>query len=412
MTLRPIVIAFAAALIAGCGGSQGALMQPSSGAFANSAVHSLTSNYRRLFDFDHKDGYAPNGDLVAHHGALYGAAQGGQSSTCRSYEGCGVIFRVTPGGAEKVLYAFGGESLGAFPTGPLTYFWGNLYGTTQNGGTCFGHCGMIYSYSLAKSTLTTLYRFTGNADGKYPSSGLTLLDGVLYGTTEEGGHGHCREGCGTVFAIAPFGGKLTTLYRFTGGSDGSDPGSLVALDGTLYGIVHGGGGTACTYGCGGIFSVTRSGTERMVYEFKGGADGEDPSAIVRNGSGFYGATAGGGASSNGTVFTLTTSGKETVLYSFPDAQSDGSEPNSLTLLNGVLYGTTLAGGSDDLGTLFSLTSSGGESVLHDFTGDPDGKYPHGGLTELNGVYYGVTSHGGTFGDKASEGLGTIYRYKP
>jgi uncharacterized repeat protein (TIGR03803 family) len=295
----------------------------------------------------------------------------------------------------------------------LTYYSGSLYGTTQNGGACDGHCGMVYSYSLAKSTLTPLFRFNGRADGKYPYSGLTLLDGVLYGTTQTGGgRGHCPEGCGTVFAIAPFTGHLTTLYRFTGGSGGSYPRTLVALNGTLYGIVNLAGGTACGYGgCGGIFSLTRSGTERTLYAFTG-ADGEDPSALISNGNGLYGATSKGGAYGNGTAFTLTTSGTESVFYAFPDVQSDGSGPNSLTLLNGVLYGTTLAGGSDDLGTLFSLTSSGGESVLHDFTGDPDGKYPHGGLTELNGVYYGVTSHGGTFGDKASEGLGTIYRYKP
>ncbi len=144
---------------------------------------------------------------------------------------------------------------------------------------------------------------------------------------------------------------------------------------------------------------------------QGARTASTPSAIISSGSsGFYGATSGGGADSNGTVFTLTTSGKESVLYSFPDSQSDGNDPNSLTLLNGVLYGTTASGGFDDLGTLFSLTSSGGESVLHDFTGDPDGRYPRGRLTELNGVYYGVTAGGGTFSDKYSGG--TIYRYKP
>ncbi len=251
-------------------------MQPPGGAFAGSSAHRFTSNYRTLFDFDHNDGDAPQGDLVAHHGVLYGVAQGGKNSTCaRSHQGCGVIFSVRPGGAEKVVYAFGGLTQGAYPTGPLTYYWGSLYGTTQNGGACGGHCGMVYSYSLAKSTLTPLFRFNGS-DGKYPSSGLALLDGVLYGTTERGGSGHCAQGCGTVFAIAPFTGALTTLYRFTGGRDGGDPGSLVSLNGTLYGTVSQGGGTACRYGCGGIFSLTRSGTEHMLYSFAGGADGEHP----------------------------------------------------------------------------------------------------------------------------------------
>jgi uncharacterized repeat protein (TIGR03803 family) len=42
----------------------------------------------------------------------------------------------------------------------------------------------------------------------------------LYGTTEAGGASLCA--CGTVFKITP-GGTLTTLYSFTGKTDGGGP---------------------------------------------------------------------------------------------------------------------------------------------------------------------------------------------
>jgi uncharacterized repeat protein (TIGR03803 family) len=268
---------------------------------------------------------------------------------------------------------------------------------------------MVYSFSLAKGALAPIYRFDG-AEGKYPTTALVLLNGKLYGTTLEGGRGHCREGCGVVYSISSS-GAFADLYKFSGGTGGEYPESLVELDGKLYGIIATAANAACPYGCGGIFSITPSGSEHMVYEFQGGSDGYSPAALIVNGTGFYGATAAGGANGNGTVFTLTTAGKKNIIYDFPSSKENGSSPSALTLLGNVLYGTTATGGSAGDGTLFTLTPSGAENVLHSFTNEPDGRYPRGQLTALNGVYYGATLGGGISGNRGY-GDGTIYTFSP
>ena len=65
----------------------------------------------------------------------------------------------------------------------------------------------------------------------------------------------------------------------------------------------------------------------------------------------------------GVVFSVTRSGRERVLYRF-NGYSDGRGPNSLIWLNNELYGTTNSGGvEDELRTIFSLTRSGMKATL-------------------------------------------------
>jgi len=61
---------------------------------------------------------------------------------------------------------------------------------------------------------------------------------------------------------------------------------------------------------------------------------------------FYGTTENVG-NYYGTVFSITTSGHEQVLYSFKGRPNDGSDPgpSRLIALNDVLYGTTYEGGT-------------------------------------------------------------------
>lgn len=74
---------------------------------------------------------------------------------------------------------------------------GNFYGTTECGGGigCDGYgCGAVFEVN--KSGENTLYSFTGNPDGDGPSAGLTMdASGNLYGTTQVGG----SSGAGTVY---------------------------------------------------------------------------------------------------------------------------------------------------------------------------------------------------------------------
>ena len=139
-------------------------------------------------------------------------------------------------------------------------------------------------------------------------------------------------------------------------------------DGNFYGTTYFGG----SHGFGTVFKVTPSGTETVLYSFAGGSDGEHPYAGVIQGSdgNFYGTTYQGGASGYGTVFKVTPSGTETVLYSFAGGSSDGANPEAgLTQgSDGNFYGNTSAGGASNLGTVFELTPGGTETILHAFAG--------------------------------------------
>jgi len=362
------------------------------------------------------DGHGPVAGLIDVEGTLYGTtAYGGSSKRCR--DGCGTEFSLTPSGTHTVIHRFGKEAGdGKFPGGSLISVNGTLYGTTVGGGIrgCFKArgCGSVFSITL-NGAEAVLYAFRGGSDGSGPQAGLIDVKGTFYGTTlYDGAHGG-----GTVFSITP-GGTETVLHAFQGGSDGSATyARLINVNGALYGTTFEGGGTSChaPYGCGTVFSITPSGTEKVVYAFKGGSDGEGPSAGLINIKGtLYGTTIYGGDMSChapygcGTVFSVARRGTETVLYAFHYG-ADGAFPSARLLnSNGTLYGTTLSGGgtSCGCGTVFSLTPSGTESVLHSFGGGSDGAQPEGDLISIKGILYGTTYSGG-----ASNG-GTVFSIVP
>src|SRR5260221_4831688 len=82
-----------------------------------------------------------------------------------------------------------------------------------------------------------------------------------------------------------------------------------------------------------------------LYSFTGGGDGGVPYAgLILSGNTLYGTTAGGGRSSNGTVFPVNTAGSGfSNLYSFTRG-NDGRAPYAGFGLSGhTLYGTTSGG---------------------------------------------------------------------
>ena len=254
-----------------------------------------------------------------------------------------------------------------------------------------------------------VYSFGGPPDAGLPGGSLIDVRGTLYGTTSAGGTYACGSpsgGCGTVFRIR-LSGKEKVLYAFVGRGDGIIPdASLLDVDGTFYGTTSGGGSyRACGYSsdyfpCGTVFSVTMGGTEKVLHSFGSKTDGIDPvaSLIDVNGT-LYGTTSNGGAHKRcnggcGTVFSITPSGTEKVLHSF-GAKSDGTQPlASLIEVKGKLYGTTEYGGAYGLGTVFSITLSGREKVLHSFDNGTDGTLPNAGLVDVDGTLYGTTLTGG------------------
>jgi uncharacterized repeat protein (TIGR03803 family) len=291
--------------------------------------------------------------------------------------------------------------------------------------------GLLILSSVQGAFAKRLYQFGGGNDGAHPASKL-IGDGSgnLYGTTINGGStDNCGinmppNGCGTVFKLASDGTE-TVLHAFrSGGSDGAYPVAGLVADktGDLYGITQLGGS-----GHGTVFEFSMGGSESILYAFKGGSDGEDPSAglILDAAGNLYGTTMLGGvaASGEGTVFRLTPTGSERLLYSFClggfPACTDGSQPAGSLLRDkaGNLYGTTQYGGGATCytgmgcGVVFKLTPSGTETVLHSFQGLPDGAKPVAGLVmDSSGNLYGTTQYGGvTCAAARNIGCGTIFR---
>lgn len=322
----------------------------------------------------------------------------------------------------KLLYAFKGSPDGASPLAGLLAFKGKLYGTTLNGSKnycsascggnhCYLGCGTVFSITDAgKERVVYNFRggFSNSGDGAWPYATLINLKGTFYGTTGGGGTAFY----GSVFSVSKSGNEKV-LYSFLGGNDGSDPESnLIDVKGTLYGTTVYGGSTNCGgSGCGTVYKITPSGSESVVYAFKGGSDGYRVFAPLTYFKGkLYGATLqGGGAACGGggcgTLFSMTLSGKETVLHEF-NPSTTAAFPNGLTAVKGTLYGTTEGGGARNSGTFFSITPKGVYTSLYSFADIPDGNLPGANLLYANGMFYGTTVGGGTSGN------GTLFQITP
>jgi len=324
----------------------------------------------------------------------------------------------------RVVYRFPYARDGGRPEGSLIDVNGKLYGTTQfgGGGACgiFGGtgCGTVYRLDPTSGRKKQLYGFHGgSADGAYPNGGLIDVNGTLYGTTTYGGGGCGNYGCGTVFNVSTTGTE-TMLHSFDHQSDGQWPfASLIDVNGTLYGATELGGQGSCD--CGTVYSISTSGSEKILYTFGAKPDAQYPVAGLLDVKGtLYGTTSAGGSSEDGTVYSVTTTGTEKVLHSF-GGSPDGAMPSSgLIDVRGTLYGTTPAGGDalcyeveNTCGIVYSITATGKEEVLYTFTPGNDfggGAHPLAGLVNVKGVLYGTASVGGNGYGCNENGCGVAY----
>jgi uncharacterized repeat protein (TIGR03803 family) len=303
------------------------------------------------------------------------------------------------------LYSFNAYNDGSEPEAVLVQGSdGNFYGTTYSSGAY--DSGTVFKIS-AHGAYTHLYSFTGTNDGWGPTAGLVQgRDGSFYGTTPYGGSTPRQDGNGTVFKIST-NGTLTTLHSFTGGADGGGPmgGLTQGSDGNFYGVTAGGG----TNNAGIVYQITPTGVLTSLYSFTGGTDGANPVAGLTQGSdgNFYGTTYLGGMNNAGTVFQITPAGALTSLYSFTGG-ADGASPRSVLVQgsDGNFYGTTYLGGTNNAGTVFQITPAGALTSLYSFTGGAGGQPTDAGLVQgSDGNFYG-TSWGGTYG------YGTVFQVTP
>jgi uncharacterized repeat protein (TIGR03803 family) len=320
-----------------------------------------------LAAFHNTDGARPTDQLVMDDsGDLFGTASSGGDRA-----GDGTVFELKCLGNGRYsntitpLAYFNFSTTGGQPLGGLVWVGNNLFGTTSQGGP--GRYGTVFEIrSLGSgrysSTITVLAAFN-YTNGLYPAAGLIAgSSGNLFGTTEGGG----TDGQGTVFEMvhARNSYTLTTLGYFPGsGVNGVHPVARLVLDhsGNLFGTAATGGGTA---NAGTVFEVKNLGhghysrTITTVVSFNGN-NGAHPVAglIVDTSDDLFGTTQSGGAHNQGTVFELAHgSNTITTLGSFGGSDHAGGPCGDLLLdHSGNLFGTTQIGGAvPGCGTVFDF----------------------------------------------------------
>lgn len=361
--------------------------------------------------------YPSDGVTIDAGGNLYGTNYSGGA-------GYGTVYSLKHAGSSWVvfpLYSFSGGSDGANPwtrvnLGPN----GSLYGSTFAGGIpgCAfqgrNGCGVIFNLKPHSHSVCTnipcpwdesvLYSFTGGSDGWLPEGDLLFQSGNIIGTTQDGGvYNNCNgfTGCGVVFQLTPSGSSWTesVLWSFGNGTDGVIPLSGVVPDrsGNLYGAALAGG----TYGYGGVYQLTPSLTESVIYSFSGAADGyfAGGGVILDQSGNIYGTTIEGGSGGGGSAYELTNgTWAYNLVYSFSGGPTGAYDKFTMDQA-GNLYGATADNGAYGYGAVFKLTPSGGGTwtytSLHDFTNGNDGAYPNASLVfDADGNIYGTANSGG------------------
>ncbi len=318
-------------------------------------------------------------------------------------------FNVTDG-----LYPFSGLT----PDGR-----GNFYGTTSGGGPG-NEDGTVYKLSRRGTSwqVTSLYGFTDRGSGGYSPIGRVVFgpNGSLYGTTSAGGLGCGGVGCGVVFRLNPPPTACPTtscpwiehvLHRFAdNGQDGNYPYSEVVFDrnGNLYGTTTEGGTNGLgPNGLGTVYEITPSGLESVIYSFTGEDDGTSPEApdILDAAGNLYGTTfIGANGDGGGSAYELSPTQPGFQIHVLHNFYYEGLPAGGL-LFDGLgnLYGTTSSGGSQFGGTVWELAGGTIFSTLWNIAGI-GGEGPSSSLVmDASGNLYGANS-GGNYG-----GLGSIFK---
>ena len=275
-----------------------------------------------------------------------------------------------------------------------------------------GLLGPIPVRAQAVGTETTVYTFTGGTDGQNPTDLVLYTDGNFYGSATN-----------TLFKVTPA-GAFTTLYTFCPSCPTSPPdaaGLVVGSDGNFYGLTAAADSMGATF-----FKMTSAGVFTSLNSSVPGNpadslyEGDGSKLVLGTDGNFYGANSGIGTS--GSVFKIAPDGTFTTLYTFSatggtnETNSDGANPyGRLTQgSDGNFYGTARLGGAYGSGTVFQITPAGVLTSLYSFgaigtaAGTPgqnlDGLFPVAGLIQgTDGNFYGGTTSGG------QNGIGTLFK---
>jgi uncharacterized repeat protein (TIGR03803 family) len=269
-------------------------------------------------------------------------------------------------------------------------------------------------------SFSVIYTFgTNPGDPLFPFSippGIVIQgrDGDLY-TTSPGGGVHND---GTVFTLTPA-GTLDVFYSFNARQEPflQQPyvGLALGTDGVFYGsTLYGGKTSGGNNGFGTVFSVTSAGAISTLYSFSGALDGANPFAPPIQGvdGNWYGTTTtgtipnGNGTTFGGTIYKLTPAGTLTTLYMF-ETKTAAPFGTLVQGTDGKFYGTSSTGGPNQAGQIFKITPEGEFTALYTFGNGTGGDFPEAGLIQgSDGNFYGTTSSGTTLHG------GAIFRITP
>jgi hypothetical protein len=255
------------------------------------------------FNYDGDGAFPEYGDLIFDSsGNIYGTTMNGYGGTCSFDQTCGGVFELsfTPqsGWTANPIFKIANYSGGYWPYSGVAFdSAGHLYGTTAvNNASVFELTNGGGNWSA-----TPLYNFE---DTGSDISGTPILDasGNLYDDIAQGVNG------GSVYELSPNGNggwHFNTIYTFSG--NGPGPVSTLTMDsaGNLYGVTY----MLGAHNSGNVFKLTRNGNTwsySSLYDFTGGTDGSQPfgQVILDSAGNIYGTTTGGGTTGNGVVFEI------------------------------------------------------------------------------------------------------------
>lgn len=355
--------------------------------------------YTKKINLQNSIGSSPiSGMIIASDGSLYGTTyRGGMYNY-------GVIYQYDyTSNIVSVLHEFDGTNDGGNSFGELTEISQNsFYGTNSAGG--LNNEGVLYEFNVSTKTLTVKVDFERTTSGFHSRVGLTLAsNNKLYGVNYWGG----INNDGTIFEYDYINDLFDVKHHFKNSSGANSRSKLYELlNGLLYGTTYNGG----TNDDGVIFQYDIN-TE--IYQAKIKLDNNTgsslESSLIKHSNGLiYGVTYSGGTNGKGVVFEYNIESNTYLVKTNLNTIKEGAYPSNSSLVqynNGMLYGTASLGGSNESGVLFELNPSNGEySKKIDFGGGTGlGVHPTGDLViASNGLIYGLTN----------KWNGTIFEYDP
>ena len=365
------------------------------------------ANLTTLVSFTNTTGLYKGSDpqaglIIDSLGNLYGTTLGGGTF------GAGTVFKLAKGATNytfSTLATFNnGTGIGSAPFGGLyADATGNLYGTTAYGGPTALSDGNVFKLTKSGSnyTLSTLAYFTGTGPGRNGNSptGTLIADssGNLFGTTNHGG----TTGYGTAFELVKASGyAVSTLATFSDATGGNLFAGLIAdSSGNLFGTTNSAGG-ANTYGT--VFELVKASGYAIttLASFTNGNGANPYAGLISDSLGnLYGTTYDGGSTGFGTVFELIKASGYALSTLATFTSATGKNPDGGLIMDsaGNLFGTTDVGGSSNDGTVFELVKGASGYTLQTvstFTG-ANGSTPYDGLVaDSSGNLFGTTTLGG------------------